>query len=116
MLTSFKSSTHVELIDEKSLSEADRERELEKDTDSIIWTNKNLYYVFRRLFQFSIDFPSDEWAAFHDLEMIDIADYRTDSRMKGPLKAVPHLHFCKFNQYGDYNCGYSDLYESWLVK
>ena len=27
------------------------------DTDEIIWTNKNLRYVFRRLFEFSIDLP-----------------------------------------------------------
>jgi hypothetical protein len=53
--------------------------------DEIIWTNKNLKYVFKRLFEFSIDVPASAWLEFSDLEMVDIADYRTDAKMKAPL-------------------------------
>ena len=55
------------------------------ENDEIIWTNKNLRYVFRRLFEFSIEFPENSFFDFEDLEMVDIADYRTNSAMRGPL-------------------------------
>jgi hypothetical protein len=56
-----------------------------KDDDEIIWTNKNLKHVFKRLFEFSIDLPASAFLEFSDLEMVDIADYRTDPKMKGSL-------------------------------
>ena len=46
-----------------------------------MWTNKNLKYIFKRLFEFSIDFPIDAQEDFADLEMVDIADYRTNPEM-----------------------------------
>lgn len=86
------------------------------DSDKIIWTNKNLKYIFKRLFDFSIDLPEDVDLDFSDLEMVDIADYRTDSKMKGPLSQVKLQQFQQYNQYGVYNCAYESLYETWLIQ
>jgi hypothetical protein len=48
--------------------------------------------------------------------MVDIADYRTNSAMRGPLGQVKMQQFQQYNQYGDYNCSYDELYEAWLVQ
>jgi len=53
---------------------------------------------------------------FSDLEMVDIADYRTDAKMKGPLSQVKLQQFQQYNQYGEYNCVYPELYETWLIQ
>ena len=81
-----------------------------------MWTNKNLKYIFKRLFEFSIDLPVDAQEEFADLEMVDIADYRTDPAMKGPLRQVYMQQFQDYHQYGEYNCSYEELYEAWLVQ
>lgn len=48
--------------------------------------------------------------------MVDIADYRTNSKMHGPLQMMKMQQFQEYNQYGEYNCSYESLYETWLTQ
>ena len=44
----------------------------EREEDKmIVWSNRNLKYIFTRMFQLSIDFPFDASAAFESFAILD---------------------------------------------
>lgn len=80
----------------------------------MVWTNKNMRYIFRRMFEFSIDLPYNLFETFETFTICDEAMMiEANPQLKKQLndKSMTFFDFTNFQ----YRINYEDLYEDWFI-
>ena len=80
----------------------------------MVWSNKNLEYVFKRMFQCAIDFPIDIWPNFEEYELWNINEFKRDQEMKKQLYSAKK-EFFDFYKW-THRVDYETLYEPWFIN
>ena len=87
---------------------------MESSPEFLVWTNRNLKYIFNRMFEIAIDLPISMKEEFEKMEILD--EKMLLSTVDGLAKDLrnPGLKYYDFNQF-EYKLPYEFLYEEWFV-
>ena len=86
---------------------------MESSPDFLVWTNRNLKYIFKRMFQVAIDLPMIMRDQFEEMEILDEQLLLKTVEGLGRDLSNPNLKYFDFKQF-EFILPYEFLYEEWF--